>query len=115
MVTDPDTGAVWYLGGAFADGTATNELDEFQDSTWTANVSTSAPAGASSSAPSALNIFSQGTIETYNGRIYIFGGITSTGGQRGYQSFQNLPWVDVSGDKPTVGNQVNIIFEETKG
>ncbi|KAF9208984.1 hypothetical protein BGZ59_010347 [Podila verticillata] len=108
MVTDPDTGAIWYVGGAFADGTATNELDEFQDGTWTANVTTSAPAGASSSAPSTLNNFSQGTTEIYNGRIYIFGGITSIGGQRGYQSFQSLPYIDVSGDKPTVGNQLTL-------
>ncbi|KAG0342540.1 hypothetical protein BG000_003896 [Podila horticola] len=107
MVTDPDSGAIWYLGGTLGDGsTATNELDKFQDGAWTAAIATSAPAGTSSS--STLNSFSQGTTHIYNGKIYIFGGITSTGGQRGYQSFQNLPWIDVSGDTPTVGSQLTL-------
>lgn len=114
MVTDPDSGAIWYLGGTLGDGsTATNELDKFQDGAWTAAIATSAPAGTSSS--STLNSFSQGTTHIYNGKIYIFGGITSAGGQRGYQSFQNLPWIDVSGDTPTVGSQVDILFGETIG
>ncbi|KAG0040692.1 hypothetical protein BGZ82_011230 [Podila clonocystis] len=105
MVTDPATGTVWYVGGAFADGTATNEIDKFQDGAWTAAIATSASDGASSAT---LNNFSQGTTHIYNGKIYFFGGITSNGGQRGYQSFQNLPWIDVSGDKPIVGSQLTL-------
>ncbi|KAG0083091.1 hypothetical protein BGZ92_011089 [Podila epicladia] len=105
MVTDPTTGIIWYVGGAFPDNTATNEIDKFQDGAWTAAIATSAAEGSSSST---LSNFSQGTTHIYNGKIYIFGGITSNGGQRGYQSLQNLPWIDVSGDTPTIGSQLTL-------
>ncbi|KAG0345913.1 hypothetical protein BG004_002806 [Podila humilis] len=99
MVTNPNTGAIYYVGGSFADGTSTNELDMFQDNTWTAALATTG---------GVLNNFSEGTTHIYNNRIYIFGGISYNAGQRGFQSFQSLPYIDVSGDTPVVGTQLTL-------
>ncbi|KAF9116819.1 hypothetical protein BGX27_010436 [Mortierella sp. AM989] len=102
FVTDPSTGASYLLGGAFADGTSTNAVDKFQNGVWAPALSLSSTAGAPSS--SVLSNFNSGTAHLHNNRIYIFGGFGSTSGQRGYQSFQNLPYIDIS--TSTFGSQL---------
>ncbi|KAG0250295.1 hypothetical protein BG011_008502 [Mortierella polycephala] len=107
FVTDLSTGAAWFLGGSFADGSSTNEIDRFQNGDWTAALTAAVAEGAASSA--VLNNFSSGTAHIYNSRIYIFGGFSSTAGQRGYQSFQSLPFIDVSkGDALVFGTQLTL-------
>ncbi|KAG0233583.1 kelch domain-containing protein 3, partial [Actinomortierella wolfii] len=102
FVTDKDTGNAWMIGGV--QGTQpTNSVDKFDPTTgqWTANM-------IPSSANKQLAPYSTGTAHYYNGKIYIFGGYDSTTGVRGYQSFQRLPYVDVSGDTPVVGDQYTL-------
>ncbi|KAF9108223.1 hypothetical protein BGX29_002366 [Mortierella sp. GBA35] len=102
LVTVPATGTTWLLGGSSAvDGTSTNQIDSFKSGEWTAAVTLTPAAGVASS----LNQFSSGTAELHNNKIFIFGGFSSTVGQRGYQSFQNLPYIDVSTNPPTYGIQ----------
>ncbi|KAI1320640.1 hypothetical protein EDD11_000163 [Mortierella claussenii] len=106
FVTDPDSGASWLLGGSFDDNSSTNEVDKFQDGSWTAALNATPVAGSSSSV---LNNFSSGTAHVYNTKIFIFGGFSSTSGQRGYQSFQSLPFIDVSSSSaPTFGTQFTL-------
>ncbi|KAF9190582.1 hypothetical protein BGZ51_008433 [Haplosporangium sp. Z 767] len=107
FVTDPSTGTAWFFGGSFADGSSTNEIDRFRNGDWTAALTATVAEGTAASA--VLNNFSSGTAHIYNSRIYIFGGFSSTAGQRGYQSFQSLPFIDVSkGDAPTFGTQLTL-------
>ncbi|KAF9937778.1 hypothetical protein BGZ65_001030 [Modicella reniformis] len=102
LLTDPLTGALWFLGGSFTDGSSTNAVDKFESGAWTSLTATPS-AGTSSSV---LNNFSAGTAHISGNRIYIFGGFSSTAGQRGYQSFQNIPWIDISSPTPTFGSQL---------
>ncbi|KAK3826269.1 MAG: hypothetical protein JOS17DRAFT_818596 [Linnemannia elongata] len=54
-----------------------------------------------------LNQLSSGSAILYNSKIYIFGGFSSTVGQRGYQSFQSLPYIDIFNPAaPTSGIQL---------
>ncbi|KAG0042834.1 hypothetical protein BGZ83_012123, partial [Gryganskiella cystojenkinii] len=96
LVTDPNSGALWYIGGVLASGADTNELDQFKSGTWNANVTT------------LLGSFSSGTAQLVGTRIYLFGGFGSTTGQRTYQSFQSLPYIDISTTPPTVGTQLTL-------
>ncbi|KAG0055656.1 hypothetical protein BGZ83_007808 [Gryganskiella cystojenkinii] len=103
FVTDPSTGNIWYIGGSSQDGSSINEVDRLQGTTWTPALNVTAPGGSSST----INNLSSGTAHISGPRIYVFGGYGSVGGQRGYQSFQSLPWVDVSSaDAPTFGMQL---------
>ncbi|KAG0370660.1 hypothetical protein BGZ54_004976 [Gamsiella multidivaricata] len=106
FLTDPNTGASYLLGGAFPDGTSTNEIDKFQDGTWTASLAPTPGAGTSSS--TSFNNFNSGTAHLYGNKIFIFGGFSSTAGRRGYQSFQSLPWIDISTTPPTYGTQLTL-------
>jgi hypothetical protein len=96
LLTDPASGALWYLGGTYSSGAATNEIDQFLNGSWNANITTS----------TVMGFFSSGTAHLVGSKIYIFGGFGSTGGQRSYQSFQSLPYIDISTTPPTVGTQV---------
>ncbi|GJJ70536.1 hypothetical protein EMPS_02885 [Entomortierella parvispora] len=98
LVTDPASGSLWYVGGSYPGGTGTNELDQFSSGTWNANVTTSPVLGQ----------FSSGTAQLIGTKIYLFGGLGSTGGQRTYQSFQAIPYVDISTNPPTTGVQLTI-------
>ncbi|KAF9348730.1 hypothetical protein BGX26_012873 [Mortierella sp. AD094] len=100
FVTDSN-GASWLLGGSFADSTSTNEIDKFQNGAWTPALSVSPVPGSSA----VLNNFNSGTAQLYNNKIYIFGGYSSPSGQRGYQSFQAIPYIDISTPNPTNGVQ----------
>ncbi|KAI8594690.1 hypothetical protein EDD21DRAFT_393125 [Dissophora ornata] len=106
FLTDPTTGASWFLGGSFPNSSSTNEIDKFQNGAWTAALAATPAAGVSSS--TVLNDFSSGTSHMYGSKIYLFGGFSSTSGQRGYQSFQSLPWIDTSTSPPTYGNQLTL-------
>ncbi|KAF9143754.1 hypothetical protein BG015_000312 [Linnemannia schmuckeri] len=104
LITDPSTGTTYFLGGALADGSSTNEVDAYKDGQWTAPLSLTPAPGVTS-----LNQFSSGTAILYNSKIFIFGGFSSTVGQRGYQSFQSLPYIDVSNPAaPTHGIQLTL-------
>ncbi|KAF9999372.1 hypothetical protein BGZ79_007037 [Entomortierella chlamydospora] len=100
FVTDSNS-ASWLVGGSYSDGTSTNEIDKFEDGVWNPALSLSPATGFSS----VLSSFNSGTAELYKNKIYIFGGISSTSGQRSYQSFQAIPYIDISTDKPTNGIQ----------
>ncbi|KAF9911354.1 hypothetical protein EC991_003919 [Linnemannia zychae] len=102
FLTDPTTGTSWLLGGSSPDGTSTNEVDSYKDGQWNPLIAVAAAAGGS--AP--MNQFSSGTAELYNNRIYIFGGFSSLVGQRGYQSLQSIPYIDISTNPPTYGIQL---------
>ncbi|KAF8946401.1 hypothetical protein BGZ47_000657 [Haplosporangium gracile] len=104
LVTNPSTGATYFLGGVLADGSSTNEVDAYKDGQWTAPLSLTPAPGAT-----ALSQFSSGTAILYNSKIFIFGGFSSSVGQRGYQSFQSLPYIDVSNPAaPTHGIQLSL-------
>ncbi|KAG0303441.1 hypothetical protein BGZ98_006655 [Dissophora globulifera] len=105
FVTDPNTGDAWLLGGALPDGSSTNEIDMWDGEQWNPNQPITPVTGASSAV---LNNFSAGTAQLYNNKVYIFGGFSSTSGQRGYQSFQSIPWIDVSTSPPTYGTQLTL-------
>ncbi|KAF9136112.1 hypothetical protein BGW39_006908 [Mortierella sp. 14UC] len=102
LITDPTTGTSWLLGGSSPDGTSTNEVDSYKDGQWNPLIAVTAGAGGTA----ALNQFSAGTAELYNNRIYIFGGFSSSVGQRGYQSLQSIPYIDISTSPPTHGVQL---------
>ncbi|KAF9972147.1 hypothetical protein BGZ73_004779 [Actinomortierella ambigua] len=103
FVTDTDSGNAWMIGGIQTGNQATNSVDKFDPSSgqWSANT---IPAAASTQ----LDPYSTGTAHYYNGKVYIFGGFDSPAGSRGYQSFQKLPYVDVSKDPPVVGAQFTL-------
>lgn len=96
-MTDPASGSLWYVGGSYPSGSGTNELDQFANESWNANVTTSPVLGQ----------FSSGTAQMIGSKIYLFGGLGSTGGQRSYQSFQTIPYIDISTNPPTTGVQVS--------
>ncbi|KAF9126029.1 hypothetical protein BGX30_000189 [Mortierella sp. GBA39] len=91
LITNSATGTTYFLGGSLADGSSTNEVDAYKDGQWTASLSLTPAPGVTS-----LNQFSSGSAILYNSKIFIFGGFSSSVGQRGYQSFQSLPYIDVS-------------------
>lgn len=104
LITDPATGTTYFLGGALADGSSTNEVDAYKDGQWTASLPLTPASGVTT-----LNQFSSGSAILYNSKIFIFGGFSSTVGQRGYQNFQSLPYIDVSNPAaPTHGIQLTL-------
>ncbi|KAK3834499.1 MAG: hypothetical protein J3R72DRAFT_221609 [Linnemannia gamsii] len=102
LLTDAATGTTWLLGGSSPDGTSTNEVDSYKDGQWTPLIAVTAAGGGTTP----LNQFSAGTAELYNSKIYIFGGFSSSVGSRGYQSFQSIPFIDISTSPPTHGIQL---------
>lgn len=109
LVTDPATGAIWYIGGT-ASGGDMNEVDKFLNDAWNTNVPTvKKDAGTSGAGTSAImGSYSAGTSHLIDGKIYIFGGFaTAASSPRTYQTFQNLPWLDISTTPPTIGTQVH--------
>ncbi|KAF9348630.1 hypothetical protein BGX26_012976 [Mortierella sp. AD094] len=111
MLTDPSTGAIWYLGGIISGGMETNELDRYQGGLWNTNIPTvlAAVGSVEGSGPSSvLSNFSSGTSHIYGTKIYLFGGFSSASGSRSYRSFQSLQWVDISTATPTVGTQLTL-------
>ncbi|KAF9153997.1 hypothetical protein BG015_002140 [Linnemannia schmuckeri] len=110
LVTDPSTGAIWYIGGATSGGD-TNEVDRFLNDAWNANVPTvKKDAGSTGTGtPATMGSYSSGTSHLIDGKIYIFGGFASTSSSpRTYQTFQTLPWLDISTSPPTIGSQFTL-------
>ncbi|KAF9341015.1 hypothetical protein BGZ91_011354 [Linnemannia elongata] len=110
LVTDPATGAIWYIGGATSAGD-TNEVDKFLNDDWSANVPTvKKDAGSSGTgAPAIMGSYSAGTSHLVDSKIYIFGGFASASSSpRTYQTFQTLPWLDISTSPPTIGTQFTL-------
>ncbi|KAG0293847.1 Negative regulator of mitotic exit [Linnemannia gamsii] len=109
LVTDPATGAIWYFGGATNSGD-TNEIDKFMNNAWSANVPTVKKDAASGSGTSAImGSYSGGTSHLVDNKIYIFGGFASiSSSPRTYQTFQTLPWLDISTSPPTIGTQYTL-------
>ncbi|KAF9291399.1 hypothetical protein BGZ88_006911 [Linnemannia elongata] len=110
LVTDPATGAIWYIGGATSAGD-TNEVDKFLNDDWSANVPTvKKDAGSSGTgAPAIMGSYSAGTSHLIDSKIYIFGGFASASSSpRTYQTFQTLPWLDISTSPPTIGTQFTL-------
>lgn len=108
LVTDPATGAIWYVGGA-TDSGDTNEIDKFMNNAWSANVPTvkKDAVAAGSGTPAIMGSYSGGTSHLVDNKIYIFGGFASASSSpRTYQTFQTLPWLDISTSPPTIGTQV---------
>lgn len=115
LVTDPATGAIWYLGGT-TNSVDTNEIDKFMNDAWSANVPTvKKDAGAAGpGVPAIMGSYSGGTSHLIDNKIYIIGGFASTSSSsRTYQTFQSLPWLDISTSPPTIGTQVfyYLVFE----
>ncbi|KAG0203689.1 hypothetical protein BGX28_004098 [Mortierella sp. GBA30] len=109
--TDPNTGALWYLGGSFPSGGLTNEIDKYLSGSWSTNIATitqGAMEGVGST--TFMNKFSSGTSHLVGSKIYVFGGLYSTAEteNKGYQSFQSLPWIDISTSTPTIGAQLTL-------
>ncbi|KAK3810517.1 MAG: hypothetical protein JOS17DRAFT_505392 [Linnemannia elongata] len=110
LVTDPATSAIWYIGGA-TNGGDTNEVDKFLSDAWNTNVPTvKKDAGSSGTgSPAIMGSYSAGTSHLIDGKIYIFGGFASAASSpRTYQTFQNLPWLDISTTPPTIGTQFTL-------
>ncbi|KAF9945201.1 hypothetical protein BGZ72_001558 [Mortierella alpina] len=106
LLTDPSTGAIWYLGGVLPTGVEVNEIDKYMSGSWSANIATAYPGATEGSGSTTLmNRFSSGTSHLIGSKIYIFGGFFSGSGPKSYQSFQSLPWIDISTATPTIGIQ----------
>jgi hypothetical protein len=109
LLTDPVTGAIWYLGGSSVGKTETNEIDKLLDGAWNINLPTQAEPASSEAKPYVMKGFSSGTAHIYQDKVYLFGGTTSTPeGQLSYQSFQIIPTIDTSTKPLTYGQQVQI-------
>ncbi|KAF9127976.1 hypothetical protein BGW39_005452 [Mortierella sp. 14UC] len=108
LVTDPTTKAIWYIGGTLSNLGDTNEIDKFLNEAWSANVPTVKKEGDSASGTTAtMGSYSSGTSHLIDNKIYIFGGFASSASSpRTYQTFQSLPWLDISTSPPTIGSQV---------
>ncbi|KAF9928252.1 hypothetical protein FBU30_002519 [Linnemannia zychae] len=107
LVTDPATAAIWYIGGSTTSGD-TNEIDKFLNDDWSANMPTIKD-GDTTSTPSIMGSYSAGTSHLIENKIYIFGGFSSVASSpRTYQSFQILPWLDISTSPPTIGTQFTL-------
>ncbi|KAF9967750.1 hypothetical protein BGZ70_008411 [Mortierella alpina] len=105
FVTDSETGIAWLLGGSMADRTSTNAVDRFEADAWTPSVAVKPSSGGST----VMGSFNSGTAEIFKSRIYIFGGFSTSSGQRSYQSFGGIPWIDVSDPaNPTYGTQMTM-------
>ncbi|KAG0026519.1 hypothetical protein BGZ81_006297 [Podila clonocystis] len=96
FITDPFTGASWLFGGQLPDASYVIEMDKFQDDTWTVTfpvipAPTLVPAH-----------YFGGTAHIYRNKIFNFGGIKATE-SRGYQSFGNLSYIDISLWPPVLG------------
>ncbi|KAF9316247.1 hypothetical protein BG003_002159 [Podila horticola] len=109
LLTDPQTGAIWYLGGSIDNG-ETNEIDKFLNGGWSINLATTQVDPISGDIKAyVMNRFSSGTSHIYKNKIYLFGGFTSTpDGQRSYQSFQSIPTIDISAPQLMYGQQLTI-------
>ncbi|KAF8920062.1 kelch domain-containing protein 3 [Dissophora ornata] len=112
FLTDTIKGAIWYVGGTSPDGTDSNEIDKFQSGSWNANIGTASTSSSSSTSSdgsvAVMSKYSSGTAHILDSKIFIFGGFSSAGGARSYQSFQSLPWIDVSTATPTIGTQLTL-------
>ncbi|KAF9912133.1 hypothetical protein EC991_000543 [Linnemannia zychae] len=108
LVTDPATKAIWYIGGTLPNSADSNEIDKFLNEAWSANVPTVKKEGDSATGKAAtMGSYSSGTAHLVNSKIYIFGGFASSASTpRTYQTFQSLPWLDISTSPPTIGSQV---------
>ncbi|KAF9403542.1 hypothetical protein BGZ94_004570, partial [Podila epigama] len=84
----------------------TNEIDRYQNGAWSVNLAATPETGIPlNGSTSAIHKFSAGTAHLYNSKIYLFGGFSSIGGQRIYQSFQSLPVIDYSTSPTTIRTQ----------
>lgn len=109
LLTDPVTGAIWYLGGSSLGKSETNEIDKLLDGAWNINLPTQAEPASSEAKLYVMKGFSTGTAHIYLDKIYLLGGTTSTPeGQFSYQSFQSIPTIDTSTKPLTYGQQVQI-------
>ncbi|KAF9965861.1 hypothetical protein BGZ70_003938 [Mortierella alpina] len=108
LLTDPTTGALWYLGGVLPTGIEINEIDKYMSGSWSANIAAMLPKAAEGTGSTSLmNRFSAGTSHLVGSNIYLFGGFSSSGpGTKVYQSFQNLPFLNISTATPTIGTQL---------
>ncbi|KAF9300147.1 hypothetical protein BGZ74_008247 [Mortierella antarctica] len=109
LLTDPQTGAIWYLGGSTDKG-ETNEIDKFLNGGWSINLPTTQVDPTTGDVKAfVMNRFSSGTSHIYKNKIYLFGGSTSTpDGQRSYQSFQSIATIDISAPQLVYGEQLTI-------
>ncbi|KAG0022136.1 hypothetical protein BGZ82_011112 [Podila clonocystis] len=109
LLTDPKTGAIWYLGGSIDKG-ETNEIDKFLNGGWSINLATTQVDPTSGDVKAyVMNRFSSGTSHIYQNKIYFFGGFTSTpDGHRSYQSFQSIPTIDISTPQLVYAQQFTI-------
>ncbi|KAF9570034.1 hypothetical protein EC968_002348 [Mortierella alpina] len=109
LLTDTTTGAIWYLGGVLPTGVEINEIDKYMSGSWSANIATMLPGAAEGTGSTALmNRFSAGTSHLIGSKIYLFGGFSSGSGAKVYQSFQSVPWIDISTTTPTIGTQLTL-------
>ncbi|KAF9379811.1 hypothetical protein CPB97_008749 [Podila verticillata] len=109
LLTDPVTGAIWYLGGSSLGKAETNEIDKLLDGAWNINLPTQAEPASSEAKLYVMKGFSSGTAHIYQNKIYLFGGSTSTPeGQFSYQSFQSIPTIDTSTKPLTYGQQLTL-------
>ncbi|KAI8358199.1 hypothetical protein B0O80DRAFT_444219 [Mortierella sp. GBAus27b] len=106
LLTDPLTGALWYLGGALPGNTETGEIDKYQGGLWSTNIPTTVVPPDSEST---LGRFSSGTSHLVGSKIYLFGGFVSNVGMpRSYRTFQSITWVDISTATPTTGTMMTL-------
>ncbi|KAF9276977.1 hypothetical protein BGZ68_009629 [Mortierella alpina] len=109
LLTDTNTGAIWYLGGVLPTGIEINEIDKYMSGSWSANIPLAKPGDPEGTGSTTLmNRFSAGTSHLIGSRIYLFGGFSSGSGEKVYQSFQSLPWIDISTAIPTIGTQLTL-------
>jgi hypothetical protein len=106
LLTDPLTGALWYLGGALPGNTETGEIDKYQSGLWSTNIPTTVVPPDSEST---LGRFSSGTSHLVGSKIYLFGGfVSNVGMSKSYRTFQRITWIDISTATPTTGTMVRI-------
>ncbi|KAG0254369.1 hypothetical protein BG011_005805 [Mortierella polycephala] len=113
LLTDTATGAIWYFGGTLNEF-ETNEIDRFLNGSWNTNIAVRDPLLGGNGSTSLMNKFSHGTAHILGTKIYLFGGFSVThnvngiNGTKSYQSFQSIPWIDISTGTPTIGNQLTL-------
>lgn len=108
FLTDPSTGALWYLGGALPGNMETNEIDKYLNASWNTNIPTRV--GDGSNALTAIDRFSSGSSHLLGTKIYLFGGfISGNNVPKSYRSFQSIPWIDISTATPTIGSMVSFL------
>ncbi|KAF9190504.1 hypothetical protein BGZ51_008543 [Haplosporangium sp. Z 767] len=114
LLTDTTTSAIWYFGGTLLNEFETNEFDRFLNGSWNTNIAVKDPLLGGDGSTLLMNKFSHGTAHILDTKIYLFGGFSVThsingvNGTKSYQSFQNIPWIDISTAIPTIGNQLTL-------